>query len=435
MKNSNSSLKRHIGLLSLTLYGVGDILGAGIYGLIGKTAGVMGNGIWLAFLVSMVTAGLTGLSYASIGSRYPKAAGASYAVLKGFESPFLAYMVGLCLLASGITSMATAARVFSHHLQGLGLQLPLQVLIILFSLVLAFIVFRGIRESIWANSICTTIELSGLALIIFVGFKYLGQVSYMDFTTPDRPSGNLPFTVLLSGAVLTFYSFVGFEDILNVSEEVKTPQKTLPQALIAAIGISSLIYITISLIAVSVIPSGDLAQSSQPLVDVVKKAAPWFPTSVYSLIAMFAVANTGLLNFIMASRLLYGMSQHGLLPKTLSAIHKKNQTPTISIFFVTLILLLFSLMGEVQSLAKSTSLLLLICFVLVNLALLKLKRKEKIPGAFNVPDAVPLLGALFCFFMISQAQAPELMFTGGILIFIGFMYLILKPKDVIFDEA
>ena len=433
------TLHRNVGLLALTLYGVGDILGAGIYGLIGKAAGQMGNSVWLAFLASMVAAGLTGLSYASLGSRYPKAGGAAYITHRAYNKAWLAYGVGLVVLASGLTSMATATRVFSGYFQGLiGGQVSLSLIMIGFALALALVVFWGIRESMWVNALCTVIELSGLAIVIFFGLKFIGAVNYFDATTIANPSGELGPSLILTGAVLTFYSFVGFEDILNIAEEIKNPQRTLPLGLILAVSISSVIYMLVSVIAVSVIPSGVLANSKEPLVDVVRTAAPWFPASVYSIIAMFAVSNTALLNFVMGSRLVYGMANQGLLPKPLGKIHPKRKTPYVAAAVLLIILLGLALSGDISSLAKSTSVLLLSCFMLVNAALVVLKRRKDEPaGAFEVPTIVPLLGASVCGCMLLFAQGPELKTAGIILVSIALLYFALKPKaeDVkSFDE-
>jgi APA family basic amino acid/polyamine antiporter len=430
--NPNSAtLSRNIGLLALTLYGVGDILGAGVYGLIGRAAGQMGNMVWLAFLASMVAAGLTGLSYASLGSRYPKAGGAAYITHRAYARTWLSYGVGLAVLASGLTSMAAATRVFSGYFQALiGGEFPITVIMIGFALILSGIVIRGIKESIWANSVCTVIELSGLLLIIVFGFSYIGSVDYFDAATTSNPTGEIGLSLVLTGAVLTFYSFVGFEDILNVAEEVKDPQKNLPRGLILAVGISSLIYMTISLIAVSVIPAAELATSKQPLVDVVKKAAPWFPSPVFSVIAMFAVANTALLNFIMGSRLVYGMANQGLLPKALAKIHLKRQTPHVAALVLLGILLILALSGDISSLAKATSVLLLMCFIIVNVALVILKKRKNEPkGAFEIPTFVPVLGALVCGAMLTNAQKPELITASIILTLIAILYIVLRPKS------
>ena len=440
MNNSSPSLQRHIGLLALTLYGVGDILGAGVYGLIGKAAGQMGNAVWLGFLVSMIAAGLTGLSYASLGSRHPKAGGASYITFRAYHRAWLAYGVGLAVLASGLTSMATATRVFSGYFEGLiSGSVPFTAIMIGFALLLTLIVVWGIRESMWANAICTVVELSGLLIIIVVGMGYIGSANYLDATTVANPMGHIGPSLILTGAILTFYSFVGFEDILNVAEEVKNPSRTLPIGLISAVAISSMIYMVISIIAVSVIPAGELSASKQPLVDVVRKAAPWFPTSLYSIIAMFAVANTALLNFVMGSRLVYGMAHQGLLPKALAKVHRKRHTPHIAALILLIILLLLALSGDISSLAKSTSVLLLVCFMLVNTSLVILKtRKDEPHGSFEIPIIIPILGTLVCGLMLLNAQSPELWTAGTILGVIAVLYFVLRPKEKTirsFEEA
>lgn len=423
-----TTLKRNIGLIALTLFGIGDILGAGVYGLIGKAANEMGNAVWLAFLMSMIAAGLTGLSYASLGSRFPRAGGAAYVTLRAYRLPFLSYMVGLAVLASGLTSMATAARVFGGYLNGLFPALPPLAIAVGFSMLIAGIVFRGIRESLMVNGACTLIEVSGLFLVIVVGLPYIGDVNYLDATTAANLSGDITVTLVLTGAVLTFYSFIGFEDMLNVAEEVKDPHKTLPRALLIALLVASLIYMTIAIVAVSVLSPATLGASGQPLVDVVAKAAPWFPSSAFSLIALFAVANTALLNFVMGSRLLYGMASQGLVPSALARVHAGRRTPHLAIVTVWSIFLVLIMSGDISSLARSTSVLLLCCFVLVNLALVVLKVREKSTGHFDVPVIVPILGAMVCLAMLSQAKAPECITAGIILAVIAGLYFVVRPS-------
>lgn len=425
---TSPTLQRNIGLLALTLFGIGDILGAGVYGLIGKAAGEMGNAVWLAFLVSMIAAGLTGLSYASLGSRFPRAGGAAYVTLRAYRLPFLSYLIGLAVLASGLTSMATAARVFGGYLSGLIPALPPLAIALGFSLLVAGLVFRGIRESLLANGICTLVEVSGLLLILVTGLPWLGSVDYLDATTALHPADDLSLTLALTGAVLTFYSFVGFEDLLNVAEEVKDPQRTLPRALLLALLVASLIYMTISLVAVSVLSPARLAASPQPLVEVATRTAPWFPPAAFSLIALFAVANTALLNFVMGSRLLYGMAAQGLVPRPLSRVHARRHTPHVAILVVWLIFVVLVLSGDISSLARATSVLLLICFTLVNGALVLLKRRESWEGYFSVPLIVPVLGALVCLAMLSQARWPELLTAGAILAGITLLYRLVRPS-------
>jgi amino acid transporter len=427
---STPRLHRHIGLGALVVYGVGDILGAGIYGLVGKAAGEMGNAVWIAFVTSMIAAGLTGLSYASLGSRYPKAGGASYFTHRAFKKNFLAYVVGLTTLASGITSMATSSRAFSGYFSGLvGGSLPLELIVVGFCLVVASVVIRGIRESMWMNLVCTSIEVGGLLLVLFTGLRFLGSVDHLSAVTPSNPSGELSVSLVLSGAVLTFFSFVGFEDMINVAEEVKDPERNLPRAILMAVALSSLIYVGISLVAVSVIPATELAASSSPLVDVVKKSAPWFPPTAFSFIAMFAVANTALLNFVMGSRLIYGMAGQALLPRFLGHVSPRTHTPLRATLVLLVILLVLALSGDISSLGRATSILLLACFFCVNLSLIVLKSRKNEPrGRLEVPYFVPILGAAICGALLAFAKREELVVAGSLLAGIVVLYFVLRPS-------
>ncbi|HVJ66125.1 MAG TPA: APC family permease [Bdellovibrionota bacterium] len=425
----DNKLHRHIGLFALVVYGVGDILGAGIYALVGKAAGEMGNAIWLAFLASMVAAGLTGLSYASLGSRYPRAGGASFFTHHAFRNNFLAHVVGLAALSSGVTSMAAGSRAFAGYFETLiPTGLPTSALVIAFCLVIATVVMRGIRESMWMNLLCTGIEFAGLIFVIAVGARFLGSVDYLNAVTVTHPSGDLSLSLVLSGAVLTFYSFVGFEDVINVSEEVIEPEHNVPRGLLLAVLISSVIYVAISLVAVSVVPAAELAASGAPLVDVVKRAAPWVPPLAFGFVAMFAVANTALLNFIMGSRLMYGMANQGLLPCVLGKVSRRR-TPYVASLVVLIFMLTLALSGDIASLARATSVLLLFCFMVVNIALVVLKaRKGEARGRFEVPYVVPVLGALVCAAMLSFSKLEELRVAGTIMLVIVVLYFVVKPK-------
>ncbi|HEX8833435.1 MAG TPA: amino acid permease, partial [Abditibacteriaceae bacterium] len=323
------ALARTMGLGALIIYGVGDMLGSGIYALIGKAAGVMGNAIWLSFLASMVAALLTGLSYASLGSRYPRASGASYFTHRSFKMPFLSYIVGLAVIASGLTSMATQSRAFTGYLLGFfNYSLPGAAttatamppassalwmgIVLLFIGALTFISFWGMRESTWLNALCTFVEVAGLILIVVVGARFWGGVNLLEVPPSPAATGEaaraITLGLVLQGAVVTFFSFVGFEDMINVAEEVKNPRRNIPLGIMAALAVTTVVYMAISITAVSVVPHAELAASSQPLVDVVKTAAPGFPIKLFSLIALFAIANTGLLNYILGSRMVYGMA-------------------------------------------------------------------------------------------------------------------------------
>lgn len=408
-------LTRALGPWQIFFYALGSMLGAGIYALVGKAAGDLGNAVWLAFLVAMPAALLTGLSYASIGSRYPRAGGAAYVTGRAFVKPLISYVVGLSVLMSGLTSMATGSLAIASNLQaGLGLNLPIKLLAILFVAALALVVYRGIRESMWLNILCTVVETTGLLFIIAISLKFWGGVDY--FEVPRHPDAGsaLVLLMVLQGAVLTFFSFIGFEDVLNVSEEVKNPRRDVPFGLIGAMIAATLIYMCVAIGAVSVIPWTELHAAKAPLMAVAKKAAPWFTgiEPIFGIVTIFAIGNTALLNYIMGSRLVYGMSTQSLLPRALGRIHPARHTPHVAIAMLLAIVAALIGIGNLKALAEATVLLLLGVFTVVNIALVVLQRRPGEPAAgFDVHPAVPILGALVCLCLLVTRGLKS--FTSG----------------------
>jgi amino acid transporter len=449
MKHEEHGLRKALGPWQIGLYGLGSMLGAGIYALVGKAADSLGNAIWLAFLAAMIVALLTGLSYACVGSRYPKAGGAAYVTQRALGKPWLSYVVGLCVMMSGLTSMATGAQAMAETIEkGLGMDLPVKLLAIGIVLLVGLVIFRGIRESMWVNITCTVVEAAGLLFIIAVGMQFWGSVDYLE--TPARLEGGssaIPMMLILQGAVLMFFSFIGFEDILNVSEEVKNPRRDVPLGLIGAMVVATLIYMAVAITAVSVIPWADLAKSPAPLMEVAKAAAPWFKNidSIYIGITLFAIGNTALLNYIMGSRLLYGMSRQGLLPALIGRIHATRRTPHIAILILFVIVTALIVSGSVKQLAESTVLLLLMVFTVVNVSLIILKLRPGEPrGGFEVPVFVPVLGALVCLTLIGVRVESAWSAEGGhiaplvalaiVVVSLG-LYFLTRPVNPIVKEA
>jgi len=429
------TLHRSIGPTQMALYGLGSMLGAGIYGLMGKAAGQVGNAVWLAFVVALVAALLTALSYASLGSRYPRAAGAAYVTQRAYGFPLLSFMVGLALVCSGLTSIATQSRVFAANLIELvGLDgLPVAWLALGFLLIMAGIVFRGIRESMWVNVLCTIVEASGLILVVAVGFSYWGSVDY--FETPAAPGDDHVILIVMQGAVLAFFAFIGFEDMYNVAEEVRDPQRTIPLGLITAMVAAAILYIAVAITAVSVVPWQELGTVPGPITEVVARAAPIIPPILFTGITLFAVANTGLVNFVTASRLLYGMGRQGLLPAFFGRVHSDRRTPHIAILVLFLILVPLALAGTISELASATVLLLLSVFAVVNGSLFVLKgRKSEEPGKFEIPRFVPALGVIVCVVLISVRvstgdwRAPAI--AGGLLLGCLVIYLAMRSHTL-----
>ena len=436
----SATLARRMGLFSLIVYGIGDMVGSGIYATVGVAAGQMGNAVWLGFAASMVAALLTGMSYASIASRYPRAAGAAFVTHHAYRLPFLSYLVGLTVTASGLTSMGTASNAFAKTFTSFAPKVPIPAIIIVFLLLMTFINFWGIRESMWTNLLCTAVEVGGLVFIIAVGARYWGSVDYTQ--VPDGRSILDPssWQLMLTGAVLTFYSFVGFEDMLNVAEEVKDPQRNMPWGMVIALLAVTVLYIVISITAVSVVDWRELKASASPLSAITGRAAPWLPAWVFTAITLFAVANTALINYIMGSRMVYGMARQGLVPRPLGVVHPTRRTPHVAILTLMGIVIVLALSGGISDLASATSLLLLGCFAIVNSALIILQRRPGEPrGQFEVPMVVPLLGALVCLGLIVnrlvpkdgepfQWKAPAI--AAGLGVGITLLYLIMRPKNI-----
>jgi len=440
-----AELCRSIGPWQVLFYGLGSMLGAGVYVLLGRAAGVLGNAVWLAFMVAMVAALLTGLSYASVGSRYPRAGGAAYVSQRAFRKSWLGYTVGIAVLMSGLTSMATGSLAIAENLSKHGgIHLPVKVIAILGVMMLGAVIYRGIRESMWLNLLCTFVEVTGLLFIIAVGMKYWGGVNYLEVPPQAMGPGlaGISAIVILQGAVLTLFSFIGFEDILNVSEEVKNPQKSIPFGLVGAMLIATVIYMAVAITAVSVVPWQALSQSPAPLMEVAKSAAPWFKNidDVYLFITIFSIGNTALLNYLMGSRLIYGMSRQGLLPALLGKVHPVRRTPHVAVGMLFVIVVFLILIGGVRPLAEATALLLLSVFVVVNVALVILKlRPGEARGGFEVPYFVPVSGALVCLILIGSRvhgaiQSPDEtlrtapLLAGGIIGIGILLHWLLKPK-------
>jgi amino acid transporter len=456
-----------MGLFSLVVYGVGDMIGAGIYGTIGKAAGAMGNAVWLAFVVSLLAAMLTGLSYACLSSRYPRAAGAAYITHRAFHLPFLSYLIGLSVAASGLTSMGAQANVFADNLIVL-VGGPRLLLLLIFLIVMTCINLWGIRQSMWTNIVCTTVEVGGLLFIIAVGARFWGSVNYLEAAEivgeqGQRLQQGLSASLLMSGAVLTFYAFIGFEDMLNVAEEVKEPRQTMPWGIVLAQAIAALLYMGIAITAVSVVDYRELAVAESPMNSIASRAAPWLPGRTFVYITLFAVANTMLINYVMGSRLLYGMARQGLLPAVLGRVHSTRRTPHVAILVLLVIVTALAFIndvirflqgvsggflrdfliqlektGPIASLASATSLLLLFSFLIVNASLIALKlRRDKPRGAFEVPIAIPALGMLvnaaLIFTRLKDASiagwlAPII--AGIIVAGVSALYLLIRPQNV-----
>lgn len=401
-----TKLKRVMGPGLLLLFIIGDVLGTGIYALTGEVAAEVGGVVWLPFLIAFAVALLTACSYLELVTKYPKAAGAALYTHKAFNIHFLTFLVTFAVMSSGITSSATASRAFAANFAtAFGLDFGaygVPLIASVFIGLVALVNLRGVSQSVKMNVVLTLVELSGLLIIIGIGFWAIagGQGDVSRAWTFDTGGERGMFWGVIAATTLAFFAMVGFEDSVNMAEESKNPSRIFPKVLLTGLAITGVIYVLVSISAITLVPAAELSEGETPLLKVVQAGAPGFPISVFGIITMFAVANSALINMLMASRLIYGMSQEGVLPAVFGHVHGERRTPDMAIIFTSLLavaLILFA--GGVPELGGTTSLLLLCVFTVVNVAVLVLRKDRVGHEHFRTPTILPVLGALSCTFL------------------------------------
>ena len=410
-RSERTELKRELGLFEVTLSGVGIILGAGIYALIGKAAELAGNSVWIAFALAALIAIFTGLSYAELSSIFPRAS-AEYEYTDRAFGKRLAFVVGWLIIFSGVIGASTVALGFGGYFEALtgAPILPSAVLLILF---LSVVLLWGVKLSAWFAIVFTLIETAGLLIVIYVGIPHLGSVDYL-----QMPGG---LTGVFEAAALIFFAYMGFEEMVKLSEETRDPERNMPLALIAALAITIILYILVALSVVSVVPWEVLAASSAPFAEVAAEALGPEAFVVISAIALFATANTVLLMLLAASRIAYGMAEAASLPTVLGRVHPGRRTPMAAIVAVTLLSIAFAFSGEIAFVASANDFILFLTFIVINGSLIALRRRDPDrPRPFRVPLAVgwvpvlPVLGILTCLFLILHLDGAAILLGSGL---------------------
>ena len=423
------SLHRVMGPWLLLLFIIGDILGTGIYALTGQVANQVGGVVWLPFLIAFAVALVTAFSYLELVTKYPRAAGAALYTHRAFGIHFITFLVAFAVMCSGITSASTASRAFAANmvaafgLDGMGTQ-GVTIIALVFMAAIAIINFRGVAESVKLNIVLTMVELAGLLIIVFIGLWAIslgqGDVSRaMEFKATAE--GGM-FWPVIAATTLAFFAMVGFEDSVNMAEECKDPTRHFPKVLLAGLLITGVIYVLVSISAITLVSPEDLGEGETPLLKVVQAGAPNFPIWIFGFITMFAVANSALINMLMASRLVYGMSREHVLPPALCKVHPGRRSPYVAIIFTTLLAFgLITFVGGVPQLGGTTALLLLCVFTIVNVAVLVLRRDPVDHKHFKTPSILPIIGAITCAFLAGPwtGRDPTQYKIGGILLAIG----------------
>jgi APA family basic amino acid/polyamine antiporter len=423
-----SKLKQAITGPLLYLFILGDVLGAGIYALMGTLAEDVGGALWVPLVVALLLALLTAGSYAELVTKYPKAGGAAIFAERAFGKPVISFLVGFSMLAAGVVSAAGLSLAFAgQYLSTLLaplLDVPQVPAAIVFLLLVAALNARGIKESMRGNVIMTVIELSGLVIVIVVVAVMLGGGGGDVSRVVEFPEGSNAALATLSAAIVAYYSFVGFETSANVAEEVRDPSRVYPKALFGSLATAGVVYVLVALASSAALSPDELSESTGPLLAVVQATGVGIPAWIFSLIALVAVANGALLTMIMASRVTYGMADQGLLPGILGRVLPNRRTPWVAIVATTVVAIALTSVGDVGTLAETVVLLLLFVFISTNVAVLVL-RKDRVEHAhFRVWTIVPVLGVLSCILLLTQ-QSGQVWLFGAILLAVGVvLYLI-----------
>ncbi len=426
------ALKKELSLFTAVLYGVGIILGAGIYVLIGEAAGIAGNSFWISFAIAAVIAAFTGLSYAELSGMFPKAA-AEYVYTKhAFRKNSISFIVQWVMIITVVISASTVALGFGKYfyaLFGVDPILSGSVLIVLVSIVS----YIGIRQSARFNVVSTLIEMSGLIIVSVIGLFFIGQTNVDYFSTAGDIGG------LLAGTGLIFFAYLGFEELVNLSEETKNAERVIPKALIIALAISTILYIVVALSSVTVLGADELAKSHAPLADVVEKAVPQGGI-IMSVIALFATGNTVLALLIVSSRMLYGLSHNRAFPSIFSRVGRRK-TPYVSVLAVMIVSLGILLVGNIKMIASITDIGIFMVYVAVNASVIALRYREpntqrsfRSPLSIGKFPVLALLGIISAGLMFFHFD-PILIVYEIVIILIGAgLYLVFNKVKKIHEE-
>jgi len=403
--DDGGGLKRAITPGLLLFFIVGDILGGGIYARVGQVAGETGGAIWVAFTLALLMAAFTAASYAELVGKYPRAGGAGLYVHRAFGHPFLSFIVAFAVVASGIASASALARGFGGDYLSEFVDIPVILTALALVALIAVVNLRGIEESVKINVGFTLVEMGGLVLIVIVAAVAITSGDAEPSRAFEFKEGGSMLGAALAGAAIAFYALVGFEDSVNVAEETRDPARTFPKALFGALAIAGAIYLLVTIGASMVVPTGDLASSDAALLEVITQGPLGIPEKLFAAIGLLALSNGALINMIMASRLLYGMAQEGVVPRPFAQLLPNRRTPWFAIAFTTAISAVLVATGDLDSLADTTVALLVVVFAIVNISVLVLRRDPVDHEHFVVPSVVPVIGVLVSIALLTQIEA------------------------------
>ncbi len=389
-------LKRSLSLFYLVLYGLGVTIGAGIYVLIGETAGRAGFYSPSAFVLAAVVMAFSAATFAEFSGRVPQSAGEAAYVSEGFRTPWLTLAVGSAIILSATVAGAAIALGCAGYV-GLLIGAPLPVIVAAIVVAMGLLAAWGIKESVTFAAVLTLLEIGGLAVIIVAGFiNNPDLLATVPRTIP--PLGEpAALAAVLSASLIAFFAFIGFDDVVNIVEEAYDPVRAMPLAIGITLVVVTVLYFLVSLVALDALPLDELSSSRAPVGLMFERLTGLSPVAI-TLIAIFATLNGVVIQIIMASRVVYGLARRGRLPAVLGRVDKRTRTPLYATALIAGAILVLALFVPLDRLAEWTSRIILSVFFMVNAALIRVKlRGQPAPErVFVLPIAVPIIGALSC---------------------------------------
>lgn len=414
--SDTSRLRRVLGPIEVTASGVGIIIGAGIYVLLGAVTAEAGNAVWLSFVVAAVLCGLTGLSYAELASMFPKA-GAEFDYARRVFSPRTAFLVGWTMVVGLMVASAAIAIGFAHYMSYF-FDVPLvgtAIALLLFDMLIAM---SGIHRSARLTLALSGLQVAGLVVIVAIGAPHVGTRSLVS---------DISASGVMGGAALAFFAFIGFDEVITLAEETRDPTRVIPRALLAALAISTVLYVAVAIAAVSVVGAAELGQSSRPLAAVMAHVLGGRAEGAVALIALITTTNTSLLALTAASRLTYGMADGGALPKSVARVARGTRAPVVSIVIAVTGAVAFAGFGDLTLIASVTNLAVYLVFLAVNAAVIILRRTSpdalrpfRIPGTVRGVPFLAVAGSIAALAMIPQLEGTSL-WLGAALIASGLV--------------
>jgi amino acid transporter len=438
----DSELKRSVTGRLLYFYVLGDVLGSGIYVLIGAVAGAVGGAFWLAFGVGVSIATITGLAYAELATKYPQAAGAALYVNKAFNRKGFTFLMAIAFLASSFAAAGSLATGFAAYFGEVWDAPPALLVSLLFVVMLTIINYIGITESVWINMLMTFVEVAGLIIVLVIGLIYIFQGDAKFGTLTDfEPTGS-PIFALIAGVALAFFAMTGFENAANLAEETIEPSRNFPRALIGGMITAGVVYVLVSIASALVVPVKTLAGSDAALLEVIKAdvlpVPVAFMSTLFAIIAMVAITNTTLVAVVTQPRILYGMAREDVVPAVFAKVHPTRRSPWVGLLFCGAIVMLLLGVGGVlneagfgidvvERLALVTVVLLLAIYAIVIICALKLTGKDEHAEFYSAPRwllYIGLLGNALLLYYVIDDDPASLLWCGGLLAVGGILFAI-----------